>query len=144
MTLRAAIPSDANAIAAILRDWIEATPYLTRLHTDAEDRRFIAHLIGTQDVLVHETSTLSGFIARHGGEITLLHLAAEARGKGLGTDMLNEMKARCAELTLWCFQKNMGARRFYERHGFVVQEMTDGQGNEEKVPDVRYAWSRKL
>ena len=29
-------------------------------------------------------------------------------------------------------------RRFYERHGFVAVEFTDGSGNEERWPDVRY------
>lgn len=41
---------------------------------------------------------------------------------------------------LWTFQANEGARRFYERHGFVAVEFTDGARNEEKTPDVRYEW----
>ena len=27
-----------------------------------------------------------------------------------------------------------------ERHGFVAQEWTDGRANQERAPDVRYAW----
>lgn len=42
-------------------------------------------------------------------------------------------------LELWCFQANT---RFYERHGFKAIRFTDGQGNEEKTPDVRYRWVR--
>ena len=42
--------------------------------------------------------------------------------------------------SLWTFQKNEGARRFYERHGFDAVELTDGSGNMEREPDVRYAW----
>ena len=38
------------------------------------------------------------------------------------------------------FQKNEGARRFYERHGFTAVEWTDGD-NEEGAPDVRYRWT---
>jgi hypothetical protein len=30
--------------------------------------------------------------------------------------------------------------RFYQRHGFVPVERTDGAGNEEREPDVRYQW----
>jgi hypothetical protein len=41
---------------------------------------------------------------------------------------------------LWTFQTNTGARRFYERHGFVAVDETDGSANEERAPDVRYAW----
>lgn len=32
-----------------------------------------------------------------------------------------------------------GARRFYERHGFVVVDATEGD-NEEGAPDVCYQW----
>lgn len=37
-------------------------------------------------------------------------------------------------------QVNESARRFYERHDFVAAEYTDGHGNEEREPDVRYVW----
>ena len=40
------------------------------------------------------------------------------------------------------FQKNIAARRFYERNGFVVIEETDGAGNEEREPDVLYEWRK--
>jgi membrane-anchored protein YejM (alkaline phosphatase superfamily) len=43
-------------------------------------------------------------------------------------------------LQLWTFQVNGTARRFYERHGFLAVESTDGSGNEEGDPDVRYVW----
>jgi len=41
---------------------------------------------------------------------------------------------------LWTFVSNVRAQRFYERHGFTVAERTDGSGNEEKAPDLRYVW----
>jgi phosphinothricin acetyltransferase len=45
------------------------------------------------------------------------------------------------QIQLWTFQSNSGARRFYERHGFVAVQTTEGD-NEEKAPDVRYVWRR--
>ena len=42
-------------------------------------------------------------------------------------------------MQLWAFQSNTGALRFYERHGFVAVEETDGD-NEERAPDVRMVW----
>jgi len=41
-------------------------------------------------------------------------------------------------MELWAFQSNHRGRRFYERHGFVAVEFTDGAANEEQWPDVRY------
>ena len=43
-------------------------------------------------------------------------------------------------LSLWTFQVNGAARRFYERHGFTEVERTDGSHNDEHEPDVRYVW----
>ena len=41
------------------------------------------------------------------------------------------------------FARNAGARRFYERHGFVAVAFGDGTGNEEGEPDVRYERSTR-
>ncbi|HET7923886.1 MAG TPA: hypothetical protein VFL30_03255, partial [Rhodanobacteraceae bacterium] len=42
--------------------------------------------------------------------------------------------------TLWVFQQNGRARRFYERHGLRCVELTDGRQNEERMPDALYEW----
>ena len=47
-----------------------------------------------------------------------------------------------SELSLWTFQQNARARRFYAKHGFVAVVETDGLDNEEKLPDVLYRWRR--
>jgi GNAT superfamily N-acetyltransferase len=60
-------------------------------------------------------------------------------GRGLGERFLALAEERSPSgLQLWTFQMNESARRFYERHGFVVAETTDGAANEERLPDVRY------
>jgi predicted N-acetyltransferase YhbS len=61
--------------------------------------------------------------------------------RGIGSQLVRLTQARRpAGLELWTFQVNDGARRFYERHGFRAVELTDGAGNEERQPDVRYVW----
>ena len=63
-------------------------------------------------------------------------------GKGIGSRLLEVVCAEAARVTpvlrLYTFARNTGARRFYERHGFVVTAESDGSGNEEREPDVRY------
>ncbi len=54
--------------------------------------------------------------------------------------MAKAKQLRPAGLQLWTFASNVRAQRFYERHGFVVVERTDGSGNEEKAPGLRYRW----
>lgn len=77
-----------------------------------------------------------------GDWIDQLYVLPEATGQGVGSRLVDLAKARRpAGLHLWTFQSNTGAQRFYQRHGFTVTETTDGSGNEEKSPDLRYSWS---
>jgi GNAT superfamily N-acetyltransferase len=69
-----------------------------------------------------------------------LYVDPDYTGQGLGSRLLNLAKDQSpGGLDLWTFQTNIGARRFYERHGFAAVATTDGD-NEERCPDVRYHW----
>jgi GNAT superfamily N-acetyltransferase len=62
--------------------------------------------------------------------------------RGLGDEFMALLRQRQpGAMELWAFQSNHRARRFYERHGFVAVEFTDGATNEERWPDVRYVRS---
>jgi RimJ/RimL family protein N-acetyltransferase len=39
---------------------------------------------------------------------------------------------------LYTFQQNAASRRFYERNGYVVAGLCNGENNEERCPDVLY------
>ena len=81
-----------------------------------------------------------GFAALTPGWVQHLYVDPELTGPGLGSQLLTMAKRRHqGGLDLWTFQSNAGARRFSERHGFVVVTPTDGD-NEEREPDVRYHW----
>ena len=70
-----------------------------------------------------------------------LYVDATHTGRGLGAQLVDLAKAELGgQVQLWTFQSNAGARRFYERHGFVVVEMTDGN-TEERQPDMRYLYT---
>jgi len=62
-------------------------------------------------------------------------------GRGIGASLLTLAKERRPNgLRLWTFASNPGAQRFYERHGFVEADRTDGQENEERSPAILYRW----
>lgn len=85
---------------------------------------------------------LLGLLVLHGDWVDQLYVAPECVGGGIGSRLLDVAKtARPAGLQLWTFESNLGARRFYERHGFVRVERTDGD-NEEGAPDLRYTWQQ--
>jgi len=92
----------------------------------------VAQLSGQQEV--------QGFLAQDGAEICALYLAPEACGQGGGAVLLHHAKVRAPHLTLWTFQANLGAQRFYQREGFVEMRRTDGHRNSEQLPDIEYHW----
>ena len=71
-----------------------------------------------------------------------LYIRPGRTGRGIGSRFVGLAKSlRPARLDLYTFQVNGGARRFYERHGFVAIWFGDGSANEERQPDVRYHWA---
>ena len=82
-----------------------------------------------------------GFVALSETMVEQMYVRPGRTGEGIGSRLLARAKAQRPEgLGLWTFQVNDGARRFYERHGFVAVEFGEGDGNEEGQPDVRFAW----
>jgi ribosomal protein S18 acetylase RimI-like enzyme len=75
------------------------------------------------------------------GELDQLYVAPDRLGLGIGRRLLEVAKDRSPSgLVLYTFQVNERARRFYERNGFSAEWFGDGSANEERQPDVRYAW----
>ena len=91
--------------------------------------------------LAVEDDAIVGFLALEPGWVDHLYLEPSRTGEGIGTQLLDHAKTVQPEgLDLWAFRSNTGARRFYERHGFVAVAFTEGD-NEEGAPDERYHWS---
>ncbi|MCB9992359.1 MAG: GNAT family N-acetyltransferase [Hyphomicrobiaceae bacterium] len=143
--LRPAMPDDAEAVATVLRRSQRSLGFLPELHTDAEDLDFVSSVMFPDcSVVVAEVEgEVIGFSAWSRGWLDHLYLLPEWTGRGMGAALLGRVKADQDRLDLWTFQANSGARRFYERHGFVAVEFTDGAGNQEKLRDVRYRWTRR-
>ncbi|WP_030858771.1 GNAT family N-acetyltransferase [Streptomyces sp. NRRL S-37] len=142
--LRRALPSDAGAAAGVwLRSFAAALPGVVRPRSDDEVRDHFRHvLIPVRETWVAEAGGgVAGVMVLDGEELDQLYLAPEWRGHGIGDRFVALAKERSPNgLALWTFQVNAPAHRFYERHGFAPVERTDGSGNEEREPDVRYVW----
>ena len=71
-----------------------------------------------------------------------LYVEPADQSRGVGKTLLDKAKAlRPGGLHLWVFQRNTGAIRFYERHGFNLVKLTDGAENMEREPDALYRWN---
>ncbi len=124
-----------------------AMPSLEELHTPEDDRRFVRdHVLPNEEVWVAEVDGRTvGFAAlgsRDGDDfLQHLYIAPEFQRSGVGSKLIDRAKERRPSgFRLWVFQENTGARRFYERHGLHVVELTDGSRNEEREPDALYEW----
>jgi GNAT superfamily N-acetyltransferase len=143
VTLRAAEPGDAEAVAEIFLAARAEMTYLPELHTAAETHCWVRDvLLPDHEVwIAEEDGGLAGFAALGDDFLEHIYVRPEAQGRGLGTALLELSKQRRPKrLRLWVFQKNAGARRLYERHGFELVGSTDGAGNEEHEPDALYEW----
>ncbi|GID91638.1 GNAT family N-acetyltransferase [Amorphoplanes digitatis] len=115
------------------------------VHPDAEWRGWVATVV----LVEQEVWLLDGaggeplaVLVLDGDWVGQLYVDPALTGRGLGSRLIELAKSlRPGGLQLWAFETNSAAQRFYLRHGFVVAERTDGSGNEEKAPDVRFVWS---
>lgn len=148
--LRRARHADARDAAHVyLRSRRFALPTVPLVHDDREVRRWMAEdVVGRTDMWVAEVDgTIVGLmVLDHApgqqGWIDQLYLDPAWLGRGLGRRFVDTAKQRApGGLQLWTFEVNEAARRFYERHGFVIEERTDGHGNEERAPDLRLRWT---
>lgn len=144
--LRRAVIADAPAIAALYRasQW-HNLPTLPDIHSRDEDLAFFSdQMLPNQTVWVIEDGqgSLAAYAAGVEGRLNHLFVHPDAQGRGHGSRLLELFRADVDVLDLWTFQQNVRARAFYEHKGFVAVEFTDGEGNEEKTPDVRYEWRR--
>lgn len=99
---------------------------------------------GEECWVTRDEKGISAFMLLEPGWLDQLYVRVDRIGQGLGAELVMKAKEVMPEgMCLWTFQSNISAHRFYERHGFVVVEETDGSNNEERSPDVRYEWRPK-
>jgi putative acetyltransferase len=139
--LRRALPEDAAGMAVAHRQAMRISlPFLPELHSAEEDQWFMRErLMATNEVWVAEVGgVVAGYVGFHEGWIDHLYVHPDHQGQGLGPKLLAKALEGGTERRLWTFQQNVRARAFYEKRGFVAELFTDGEDNEEKMPDVRY------
>jgi ribosomal protein S18 acetylase RimI-like enzyme len=141
--LRPARPLDAGRIGRILQAFAEEAPWMLRLHSGAEAIACCGEMIDRGWVTVAGTGAkVDGFLACDDGYIHALYVAPGQRGRGLGARLIRAAQGGSESLSLWTFEANSGARRFYKRHGFAEEGRGAGMGNDECLPDIRYRWTR--
>jgi ribosomal protein S18 acetylase RimI-like enzyme len=118
--------------------------YDLSLHTPEEDMIFYRdHVMKTCVVWgAFDGEHLRGHIAFRPGWVDHLYVDPNFLRLGIGSKLMQIAKSQQSELRLFTFQSNTRARTFYEMQNFAIEALSDGAGNEEKLPDVTYLWRR--
>lgn len=139
--IRRATPDDAPAISDLFVRARDQMTYLPRIPEHVRPLLGGWFLERAELWVAEEGGRVVGFAGVSGSELTHLYTDPSAQNRGVGRALLDHVKSlRPERLELWVFQKNEGARRFYERHGFELVTLTDGTGNMEQQPDALYEW----
>jgi GNAT superfamily N-acetyltransferase len=149
LVIRPAVPADAVSVADVyLASRRRDVAFAPLVHSEDDVRGWVADVLlpsGGVHVATDAAGEVVGMMAlsRAVGVswVDHLYVAPGRTGRGIGRALLEIARQRLgAPVRLFTFQANTGARRFYEREGFVVVAYTDGSGNEEQQPDVLYEW----
>lgn len=146
--IRRGQPADAEAIADLYvrarRAAANAGTIPPSVHGDDEVREWMGQVVFPRlAVWIAERSdrTPAGMLVLDDPWIDQLYVDPLLTGRGIGTRLMQVAKQQLPDgLRLWVFASNVGAQRFYERHGFVPIRRTDGSRNEEQAPDIEYAF----
>ena len=145
LRLRRGTDRDSIAVSALYlraRKAATATIPMT-VHTDDEVLCWIAERVVPHTelwVADDDGGALVGLLVLDQDRVDQLYVEPTLTGRGIGSELVGLAKrARPKGLRLWTFESNLGAQRFYERHGFRPIERTAGD-NEEGAPDILYVW----
>lgn len=144
LTCRRPGPGDGVKMSNLMADWIAQTPWMPNVHSAEAAAGFGDWLCRVADVqILRVGSEFAGFYAFQDDVLQAFYLMPDHRGKGVGSEIMAQIQMDKPKIVLWTFQANKAAQRFYMRFGFVEVERTDGAGNDENLPDIKYEWRRK-
>ena len=89
--------------------------YFGELQVPTVARRYADSL---EDIRVWDDGVVKGFILVRNGEVKKLFVEPVLQGHGIGAGLLEYAVEHLGTKTLWALEKNTGAIRFYQRHGF--------------------------
>lgn len=111
------------------------------IHSFEDHVFFLNHVLNKNNNIYIgiDDNKVVGMIAFNENEINQLYIHMDYQGKGLGRKLLELAKANSkGTLTLYTFEVNHKAQRFYENNGFKI--IGRGYENEENLDDIKYEW----
>ena len=138
---------DAARVDELIPMWraaFETAVGVTDPHPLADQRRyFFLEVLPRNEVrLAMLGNEVVGFVAASAESIAQLYVRVGFQRHGIGSQLLDWAKQRAGgSLWLYTFARNVGARAFYERSGFVA--IAHGFEPIWQLEDVKYQWVRE-
>ena len=137
-------PTYAEQTVVMWRDSKQQAIGQKEMHSIESHVYFLNHILLEQfqvDVALIDDKVV-GMVAFNEKEISQLYIHIDYQGLGLGQILLDKVKEQSGgRLTLYTFEVNKNAQRFYEKNGFKI--IGRGHENEENLPDILYEWINK-
>lgn len=134
-------PKYAEQTVEMWRDSKERAIGQAEIHSFESHLYFLKHILAEQyqiDLALMDDKVV-GMIAYSETEISQLYVHIDYQGRAIGQTLLNKVKAQASgKLTVYTFEVNKNAQRFYEKNGFEM--IGRGHENEENLPDIQYEW----
>ncbi|MDQ1143839.1 ribosomal protein S18 acetylase RimI-like enzyme [Bacillus sp. SORGH_AS 510] len=134
----------AEQTVEMWRDSKERAIGQKEIHSFENHIYFLNHILTEQyqiDLALIDDKVV-GMIAYNEKEISQLYIHIDYQRFGIGQTLLDNAKEKSSgRLTLYTFEINENAQRFYEKNGFKI--IGRGYENEENLPDIQYEWISK-
>lgn len=92
--------------------------YFEELQVCSEAEALAADTERLNRTYVYDDGAVKGFIRMNGEEVEKLFVEPVLHGQHIGEALLKYVMEERGAAWLWALEKNTGAIRFYERHGF--------------------------
>jgi GNAT superfamily N-acetyltransferase len=143
--IRTGNKSDAIACVDILRTWAAETPWMAELDDLKPMQDFWIDIFEHDLVWVAEgQGRILGFCTRGiedvPDNIGALYVVSELRSSGIGRRLLDKAKENRDWITVWAYEKNVDALRFYKREGLVEVSREVEEGS--NLMNIEHRWVR--
>ena len=134
-------PGRTDDLILMWRTSFESALGIRDPHPLGEQREYLlGEVLPKYDVRVAMLDNeIVGFVAASAASIAQLYVRCGFQRRGIGTQLLAWAKQQSSgSLWLYTFARNLGARTFYERHGFTATAY--GFEPSWQLDDVKYEW----
>ncbi|MDD1780100.1 GNAT family N-acetyltransferase [Enterovibrio sp. ZSDZ35] len=139
-------PRYTEQTIAVWRRSKETALGIPEMHSLESHRYYLNRILAPSHrifVAVEKTSdTVLGMMAMDSKHISQLYIHPDHQCRGIGSALVELAQENAERLQLYTFEINLPARAFWEKHGFIEQEI--GQhDNEEGLSDILCEWKRE-